>query len=164
MGGKNSGGHNKKTIEQHLQEGTYRKDRHGSVLQDINEITVISECPDWLGYFSRKEWKRVCHKYQEEGRLVQLDVSVLEAYCAAYGRWKEAEKELRSGFTYEYMAGKTLKLKRVEKPEVRIAKDALSQVKAYQELLGLISKQATMPVKPDKRTELEVFLDKVPGI
>ena len=31
MGGKGSGGSNKKTIEQHLQSGTYRIDRHGAL-------------------------------------------------------------------------------------------------------------------------------------
>ena len=40
MGGKGSGGHNRKTIEDHILGGTYREDRHGPLSKRLSKLLV----------------------------------------------------------------------------------------------------------------------------
>lgn len=127
MGGKGSGGHNKKTIEQHIQQGTYRADRHGPLPPDIKALKIVSkkasakrskgadgvtadqrpvfpsklQYPDWFDEVGRKEWDRVCNILYERGTLIDVNHATLEGYCAAYSRAARADAELSKGFENE---------------------------------------------------------------
>ena len=140
MGGKGSGGCNRKPIEQHLQLGTYRQDRHGDLPKSLialkkklsakplsaklkeevksTEARSMPECPESLDEIGRAEWVKVCARLAEKGLLESAFISAIEGYCEAYSRWRRAVKELESGFTYEFFEGKSLKMKRRQKPEV----------------------------------------------
>jgi P27 family predicted phage terminase small subunit len=149
MGGRGSGGHNKKTVQQHLVEGTYRKDRHGDLKEAPAKADVsnIPKFPQWLDAIARNEWKRICLELVSKDRLKDTDHAILEGYCAAYSKAVRAERELNSGFTYEYL-GHDFKMKRVKKPEVQIAESSWSQVKAFAVELGITP--ASRPVTKDK--------------
>jgi len=181
MGGKGSGGGNKKSIEQHIRDGTYRKGRHGDLpaalvdvkerLQSTKEMeqpakaaaskTPLPDCPEWLDENGREQWVKICQLLQEKGTLHVTDRAAIEGYCEAYSRWKKAALELKEGFTYEFFDSKTFKTKRRQKPEVNIAKDALNQMRAYQNELGLTPKSVVIVPKQDERTEMDKFLDEV---
>jgi P27 family predicted phage terminase small subunit len=177
MGGKGSGGFNKISIEEHLRRGTWRRDRHGdlpealkAVKKELSAKTLPAKpidkvksgqfppCPDSLDTIGRVEWVKVCARLEEKGLLETSFVSAIEGYCEAYSRWRRAIKELEDGFTYIYTDTKTFKMKRSQKPEVIIAKDALNQMKAFLNDLGLTPKNIV--VAPTvKESELDKFLD-----
>ncbi len=179
MGGKGSGGGNKKSIEQHIRDGTYRKGRHGDLsaallevkerLQSTKEIeqpakeaaskTPLPECPAWLDENGKEQWVKICQLLQDKGTLHVTDPAAIEGYCEAYSRWRKATLELDKGLLYEYFDSKSFKTKRRQKPEVNIAKDALNQMRAYQNELGLTPKSVVIVTKPEKRSEMDEFLD-----
>jgi len=67
MGGKGSGGHNKKTIEEHLRDGTYRHDRHGPVPERLEAKDTGKEKPIIRRNVSAKRRKdrRKLEKWEE---------------------------------------------------------------------------------------------------
>jgi P27 family predicted phage terminase small subunit len=174
VGGKGSGGCNRKSVEDHLRNGTYKPSRHGPLVKGLvavkkgyrpptpGKVTVkIPECPDWLDALAKTEWNRACKRLNDLGLLKKTDISALEGYCAAYSRWRRAEETITERFTYVYVEDKTFKQKRTVLPEAQIAKDALAQMKAYQNDIGLMPKSAVPITKQDKRSEMDKFLDEV---
>jgi len=55
----------------------------------------IPECPDMLGDDAREEWLRVAPMLFKLGLLSDIYRSALMAYCVAYGRWIDAEKNIQ---------------------------------------------------------------------
>ena len=51
--------------------------------------------PPFLSDDARAEWDRVCETLYTVGLVTALDAAALAAYCAAYGRWAQAERALR---------------------------------------------------------------------
>lgn len=54
----------------------------------------LPKTPAALGEDAKKEWRRVARELHQCGLLTNLDRTALAAYCAAYGRWAEAERAL----------------------------------------------------------------------
>lgn len=50
-------------------------------------------CPPHLTGEAKTLWERVAPNAIEIGLITVADLAHLEAYCAAYGRWREAEAE-----------------------------------------------------------------------
>jgi P27 family predicted phage terminase small subunit len=134
MGGRGSGGHNRKPIEEHILYGTFRKDRHNKFLlpELPGELSAkIPECPKWFDDIARDEWNRVAPKLYQAGLLTMLDHAALECYCTAYSIFVRAAREVGQGVIYGSADVKALKLKRVKKPEVSIMNDAINQVRLF---------------------------------
>jgi P27 family predicted phage terminase small subunit len=107
------------------------------------------------------EWKRVVPELERLGLLTMVDRAALAGYCEAYARWVKAAKELKYGFTYEYQ-DKNFVTKRVRKPEVDIARDALNQVKAFCIEFGLTPSSRGKMSVPNMASEQDP-LDKMLG-
>ncbi|MDD4986474.1 MAG: phage terminase small subunit P27 family [Dehalococcoidales bacterium] len=118
-------------------------------------------CPSWLPYQARMEWKRVVPELERLGLLTMVDRAALAGYCEAYARWVKAARELKDGFTYEYQ-DENLQTKRVKKPEVEIARDALNQVKAFCIEFGLTPSSRGKMSVPNMAPEQDP-LDKMLG-
>jgi P27 family predicted phage terminase small subunit len=56
----------------------------------------VPEAPNFLYGHARDEWLRVTPELHHMRLLSKVDLKVLEAYCVAYGRWREAEEALAS--------------------------------------------------------------------
>lgn len=52
-------------------------------------------CPEQLSEPAKAEWNRIARALHEIGLLSTLDRTAFAAYCAAYGRWVEAEEKLQ---------------------------------------------------------------------
>lgn len=65
-------------------------------------IVALSEPtpPAFLCDDAKVEWGRVCSALFAAGLMTELDRAALSAYCAAYGRWAQAERAINQ------MAGK----------------------------------------------------------
>jgi len=55
----------------------------------------IPDCPAFVKGEARKEWKRIVPELEKLGLLTRIDMAGLAAYCVAFGRWADAERELR---------------------------------------------------------------------
>lgn len=136
MGGVGSGGHNKKSDAVKELEGNPGKRRSNKKSTKSPTQTTATKssrptCPKWLDTEARKEWRRVCPLLMERETLTKSDSSILAGYCAAYARWRKAEESLKGGLTQEARHGTS------PRPEVAIARDALTQMRALAAELGL---------------------------
>ena len=61
----------------------------------VNPAPIAPKIPDYLSKEARREWKRILPELEALGLLSKIDLACLAAYCAAYGRWAEAEKHLK---------------------------------------------------------------------
>ena len=55
----------------------------------------LPDCPPHLSEVARAEWDRVAETLHEIGVLTGIDRAALAAYCQAYGRWVEAEEQMK---------------------------------------------------------------------
>ncbi|MDD4985571.1 MAG: phage terminase small subunit P27 family [Dehalococcoidales bacterium] len=186
MGGRGSGGHNKKSVEEHI-KGFYRPSRHGPLPESLAVIkeryqkqratkpapgkaqggkkaagvagaaVAVPACPEHLDEYGKAEWARVCQELQKKGLLENAFVSAIEGYCEAYSRWRRASKKIEKDFTYVFV--EEMKSKRRVLPEVTIVKDALNQMKAFLNDLGLTPKNLVVMPPKDSRSEMDKFLD-----
>lgn len=141
MGGKGSGGHNVKSTDLKILEGNrgHRKlpeTSEGTTQQ--NQSVKIPTCPGWLNAEAKSEWRRVCQKLADMGILQTTDRSMLAGYCSAYSRWRTAEEVLNEdGLTQSARHG------REARPEVKIARESLQQMRSLAVELGLTPKART---------------------
>lgn len=57
--------------------------------------TIEEDCPEHLSLVARKEWDRMRDLLQSSRILTEADRSALAAYCVAWGRWVEAEENIK---------------------------------------------------------------------
>jgi P27 family predicted phage terminase small subunit len=182
MGGKGSGGSNRKSIADHLRTGTYRKDRHGEIKGKVTAAVAVSKnpvsktpkvkvekqvcnaglpvAPMWFDEHEKEAWNITCDLLQRKGTLHLVAPAAIQGFCTVYSNYIRARNETADGFSYKYIDDKTLSTKRKVKPEVAIAKDALNQMRSYLDSLGLLPKTSVVIAPPDdERSEMEKFLD-----
>ncbi len=116
----------------------------------------IPTCPHHLKGEARKEWRRLCKVLDTQGLLTQADRSALAAYCQAYARWIDAEKNLEvtglvlqsdKGFFYQ-------------NPYLSIANKAIEQMVKISSEFGMTPASRTrIKVElPEEDDELEQML------
>jgi P27 family predicted phage terminase small subunit len=166
MGGKGSGGHNRKSAEEHRRQGTYKPSRHGKfLLADKLLLAKIDpamlQCPDWLDDIAKAEWNRVAPALYQMGLLTILDHAALEGYCVSYSMFVRAAREIGESFVYDFVEGKSLNLKRVKKPEASIARDSMNQIRLFCAEFGLTASSRGRMALPSEREKspFEELLD-----
>jgi P27 family predicted phage terminase small subunit len=93
----------------------------------------IPRCPDHLGPVARTEWRRVARALHGMGVLTLVDRAALAAYCAAYGRWVEAEQKLKEAPTLYKTASGYVQ----QSPWLGIANKQLELMGRYMTELGM---------------------------
>lgn len=144
MGGRGSGGSNRKSDAIKVLEGNrgHRKMQASAETATQQKQSIkLPTCPGWLNSEAKREWRRVCSKLAEKGILDTVDRSILAGYCSAYARWRLAEEFLNdkrtpidSGLTQLARHGMA------PRPEVKIARESLQQMRALAAELGLTPK------------------------
>lgn len=119
---------------------------------------VIALCeptpPPFLCDDAKVEWGRVCSALFAAGLMTELDRAALSAYCAAYGRWAQAERAINT------MAGKDginaallIKTKEgnaIQNPLVGIANKARADVVRFAAEFGMTpSARTRVTATPD---------------
>lgn len=99
-------------------------------------------CPAWLDKISKAKWKSVAPELERIGVLTKIDGAILAAYCKNYSRWVMAERVLtEKGTTYESNTAKGI-IVRV-RPELKIAEEAMRQMRAFASEFGLTPSSRT---------------------
>jgi len=82
MGGRGSGGHNRKSIYQHIIEGTYRKDRHGP-RPDVSQLEMPADIKPsrWLPPEAKNYFRELAPQLWKLGTLDRLSLGLFEALC-----------------------------------------------------------------------------------
>lgn len=117
-------------------------------------------CPRWFDKIARAEWKRVAPELHRLGILTSVDHAVLEGYCVSYSMFVRAAREIGESFVYDFIEGKSFKLKRTKKPEVSIVRDALNQIRLLCAEFGLTpSSRGRMSMPSEKDDPFEGLLE-----
>lgn len=91
-------------------------------------------CPSHLSDPAKAEWKRMSDKLHKLGLLTEIDGAALAAYCQAYGRWVEAERNIKK---YGMVLRSPDKGWPVQSPYLAIANKALEQMHKYLTEFGM---------------------------
>ena len=128
----------------------------GSWRGDIREgepepTTGNPDKPEYLTDLFSETWDRLVGQIESMGLLTEVDGWLIERYCVAWVRWREAEKYIAdNGMTYESVDNQgnvTYK----PYPQVKIANDLASQLNRLEAQFGL---------GPSNRVGLTVLKDK----
>ncbi len=82
----------KKSVETHVDNGTYRPSRHGKKdkVPDTDKIKSVPKAPDWLGKYGKQEYKRITESLHKMNLLAGCDLGILEIACREYQTYKES--------------------------------------------------------------------------
>ena len=90
----------KKPTALHLIDGTYRKDEHGPIGEEVqlpdHETGDAWQPPIWLTDQAREEWDRIVPDLRAVGILARVDWSHIVAYCLAWQTVIDAQKEIEA--------------------------------------------------------------------
>ena len=93
----------------------------------------LPHAPAHLSPAARKEWLRAGRFLLRLGLMTDLDVAAFATYCAAWGRWVEAEQALQ---TYGLML-KSPSGYPVQSPYLAVANRAMDQIKSLLSEFGM---------------------------
>jgi len=94
---------------------------------------VIPDPPAMLDEDALAEWQRVTLLLAEVGLIAKLDRAILAAYCTAWSRWMECEKQLRiTGLIVKAPNGYPM-----YSPYLVASNKAMEQVRQFSEQIGL---------------------------
>lgn len=97
--------------------------------------------PNFLCDDAKVEWGRVCSALYAAGLMTELDRAALAAYCAAYGRWAQAERAInRMAEKDELNSALMIKTKNgnaIQNPLVGTANKAKSDMVRYATEFGM---------------------------
>lgn len=106
----------------------------------------LPDPPDFLGAEALREWHRLARRLYEAGLLSTVDTSALAAYCTAYGRWEQAERQLRE---FRDLVVTTQHNNRIPNPLLGIANKAMADMMRYAAELGMTpSSRSRVVAKP----------------
>lgn len=125
-------GRKPKPAEKKLAAGNPGKRAINKDTPSYGEITNIF-APEWLQGHGRDLWEHLAPLLCREKILQATDIQNLEAYCAAYGRFRKAEEDIQAnGIVVTGSQGGPLK-----NPAATVANEALKQMATYGSFLGL---------------------------
>ena len=119
----------------------------------------IPDCPDFLTNEARAEWFRTAKVLKEMQLLTPADRAALAAYCTAYGRWVEAEKQVQKFGTIVKSPNKGFPMK---SPYLTVADQAMESMLKFMVEFGLTpSSRSRIKVPENARTadEFDLFLE-----
>lgn len=94
----------------------------------------IPRAPEHLSDEAKREWRRMARTLFDLGLLTEIDRAALAAYCTAWGRWVEAENNLKKYGTVMLSPDKGWP---VQSPYLSIANRAMEQMQKFMVEFGM---------------------------
>lgn len=138
-----SGGHNRRSAEQHVLDGTYREDRHAGREHPRPEIGT-PDAPAALTGVARREWNRLTALLADTEMLTLVDGAMLFHYCEMFGDLQGAKADIAR--MRRQLSNKRLDIKgrvEIQKQIIRVAGQMLryrQQIRMYLAEFGLSPK------------------------
>lgn len=123
--------------------------------------TGIPTCPRHLSKDAKSEWKRISQELLAVGLLTKVDRAALAAYCQAWARWCEAERNVQKyGHVVKSPSGYP-----IQNPYVGIANTALDQMRKFLIEFGMTpaSRSRLSVETAPKQSKLAAFLLETAG-
>jgi len=97
MGGRGSGGHNRKSVWQHIFEGTYKQSRHGAI-PDFNDLEMPTDIkpPRWFSPEAKVYFEELGPELWKLGMLDSLSLGPFILLCNTLGRHDELKRIMDS--------------------------------------------------------------------
>jgi len=151
MGGRGSGGHNRKPTALKRLEGNPGKRK----LNDREPIADLGrpEMPPGLSRVARKEWNQIVPRLEQMGVLTVVDGKALAAYCSTYAQWMQAERNIAKYGLVTAIADPddTGLVVLKTNPAVKIKGDSLRLMRAFLNDFGLTpASRARLTTNDDK--------------
>ncbi|MCQ9615930.1 phage terminase small subunit P27 family [Paenalcaligenes niemegkensis] len=125
-------GRRPKPVERKVAAGNPGKRALNRAAPKFNEIVNIDP-PEWLDEISRELWLHLAPLLCAQQVLQATDIQNLELYCAAYGRFREAQTHIaENGIVMTNDQGTATK-----NPAATIINEATRQMATFGSLLGL---------------------------
>jgi len=80
----------KKSISEHVANGTYRRDRHGDQASEVIIDQKLPPCPDYLDPVAADEWSRIVKIFADKNVLRATDFGVVTLYCHMFSKMRHA--------------------------------------------------------------------------
>lgn len=126
------GGRKPKPVAQKAAAGNPGKRKLNHNQPDVTVLMIAPPAPEWMGEYARAMWERTAPELIDAKVLAMTDLHVLEGFCMAYDRWREAEADtLKNGITIRGPQGFK------KNPAVTVANEAMRQMTSYGAALGL---------------------------
>ncbi len=114
--------------------------------------------PAFLCDDAKVEWGRVCSALYAAGLMTELDRAALAAYCAAYGRWAQAERAINRIAAKDKLNAalmiKTTSGNAIQNPLVGIANKAKADMVRYAAEFGMTpSARSRVNATPEEREQ-----------
>lgn len=88
--------------------------------------------PEWLHPYGIQMWEKIAPWLVSSKILSDSDIPNLEAYCAAYARWRQAEEDIaKNGIVVMGMNSD------IKNPACTVANESLKQMTTFGSALGL---------------------------
>ena len=153
------GGHNRLPAKIKELRGTLRPDRDRP---GEPSVPIKARCPRWLSADGKRVWRYLVPRLVAVGVLHEGDLPALAAMCAHYGTMLEAARVLeRDGLLIEDKAHGTWR----KNPAAQILRESSAAFRSYAAAFGLtpLDRERLMPVQPEKKTDIEEFLEGKPS-
>lgn len=99
----------------------------------VEALTEVPLPPEWLSPIGIQLWEKIAPWLVSSKILTDSDLANLEAYCAAYSRWRLAEEDIaKNGLVVASAMGGVVK-----NPACTVANESLKQVATFGSALGL---------------------------
>ena len=86
-----------------------------------------TNCPDHVQGYAKSKWMQLIGIFEERGLMDDLKLVALEAYCVAYGDWRQARDVLnKKGLIVKDESGKIM-----PNPLVEIERTAANRIRAF---------------------------------
>lgn len=120
-------------------------------------------CGHWMSKAAKREWSYIVPKLAKLRIVTELDRAVIESYCSAYGRWREAEEVLGNEplilrvVTERSEDGKPLKSYVSQNPMLAVSNRARKQMHEALAELGLSPSSRTRVMTTDRASSDDPF-------
>ena len=120
----------------------------------------VPRAPRSLGDEAKKEWRRATRYLHRAGLYTHVDRAALMAYCAAFGRWVEAERKVEETGGPVLTSAETGNL--YQNPWLHVANKAQEQMKRWAAEFGMTpASRSRVHVTPKPQQD---ELDKLLGV
>jgi len=126
------GGRKPKPTAQKRAAGNPGKRKLNDAEPDYTALVIAPPPPEWMSDYAQAMWHKLAPELVESKVLTRTDLHVLEGFCSAYSRWREAEEDVtRNGITIKTPMGRS------KNPACTVANEAMRQMTSYGSSLGL---------------------------
>jgi len=151
-------GRKPKPVERKLVAGNPGKRALNRAAPQFGEVVDIDPPADWKPGPARDRWLHLAPLLCAQGVLQATDIQNLEVYCAAYGRFRQAEQHMAEhGVVIRDKRGRFAK-----NPAATVANEAARRMATFGALLGLDPSSRQRLIGPKKRdggNELTAILE-----